>query len=196
MQMRMAPNPRTGDRLPYDAPQTNARASAVLILLYPKGDELFLPLILRTTYNGTHSGQVSFPGGRFEQGDVDSIATALREANEEVGIDPQQVKILGALTPLFVFVSNNLVTPIVAWSDQRPEFSIDAREVAQLLEVPVRHLLDPQNKKTENWQLRDRNTDVPFYTVAGQRVWGATAMMLCEFLSLPAWSENRVVPSL
>ena len=186
VQMRMAPMPRSGGRLPYDALAPNARRSGVLILLYPHHDELYLPLILRPTYEGTHSGQVSFPGGRFEEGDRDIVATALREAQEEVGIDPQQVQVLGSLTPLNVFVSNNLVTPVVAWSEQRPDFSIDKREVAELLEVPLRHLLDPAHHKVETWQLRDRAAQVPFFSVAGQNVWGATAMMLSEFLALPS----------
>lgn len=192
VQMRMAPAPRSGGRLPYDALAPSARRSGVLVLLYPQHDELYLPLILRPTYEGTHSGQVSFPGGRFEEGDRDIVATALREAQEEVGVDPQRVKVLGTLTPLNVFVSNNLVTPVVAWSEQRPDFAIDEREVAKLLEVPLQHLLDPTNHKMETWQLRDRAAEVPFYAVAEQQVWGATAMMLSEFLALPSFATLQV----
>ncbi len=192
--MRMAPNPRSGGRLPYDASRINARSSAVLILLYPHNGELYLPLTLRATYDGMHSGQVSLPGGRSEEGDCNIAATALREANEEVGVDAQSVSVLGALTPLFVFVSNNLVTPIVGWSEQRPNFATNTREVAQLLEVPIRALCDPQNHIVESWQLRDRTADVPFYRVNGQQVWGATAMILSEFLSLPSWSNFARMP--
>lgn len=189
IQMKMAPYPRSGGRLPYDAPKADARHSAVLVLLYPHMGELHLVLTLRPTYDGTHSGQVSFPGGRYEEGDGDLTETALRECHEEIGVRPDEMMVLGRLTPLYVFVSNNMVTPVVAWCDQRPAFAPDEREVAQLLEVPLRHLLDPANRRVEQWELRDRLATVPFYTVAGQKVWGATAMMLGELLALPVFTD-------
>lgn len=188
-QMSMAPNPRSGERLPYDAPRADARQSAVLILLYPHNNELHLVLTLRPTYDGMHSGQVSFPGGRYEEGDENLTATALRECHEEIGVCPDEMTVIGQLTPLYVFVSNNRVTPIMAWCAHRPNFQPDAREVAQLLEVPLRHLLDPANRQVEQWHLRDRLASVPFYAVAGQKVWGATAMILGEMLALPVFMD-------
>jgi 8-oxo-dGTP pyrophosphatase MutT (NUDIX family) len=184
-QMRMAPRPRSGRGFRGD-PGRDARSGGVLVLFYPYAGQVSLPLILRPTYSGVHSGQVGFPGGGREPGDADLTATALREAYEEVGIDPAQVTVLGALTPLFVVASNYLVQPTVAWSERRPDFRLDPYEVAQLLETPIAHLLDPATAHRETWELRGRPIDVPFFAVAGQTVWGATAMMLSELLALPA----------
>ena len=185
-QYRMAPRPRPSGEY-YDQPRVDARQSGVLALLYPHQGELYIPLILRPDYDGVHSGQVGFPGGRREEGDVDIIATALREAQEEVGIEPLQVTIIGQLTQLYVFASNFLVSPILGWSITRPHFQTDPYEVAQLLEVPVRELLDQANHREEEWQLRGRAVTVPFFAVQNQTIWGATAMMLSELLALPAF---------
>ncbi|MCB0125441.1 MAG: CoA pyrophosphatase [Caldilineaceae bacterium] len=196
-QYRMAPRPRTG-RLPYDHSPETARRSGVLILFYPNTnanassnleDAIYLPLILRPTYEGVHSGQVGFPGGGWEEGDADLVATALREAQEEIGVVPEDVRVIGQLSPLYVFASNHLVHPTVAWINHRPHFQPDPREVAQLLEVPLHALLDPTNQRVEQWQLRDRNAEVPFYYIQEQTIWGATAMMLSELLTLPAVAE-------
>lgn len=192
-QYQMAPQPRPSGTLPYDQPRPDARQSGVLVLLYPQHDTLYLPLILRPTYNGVHSGQIGLPGGGFELGDTDLTATALREAYEEIGVNIDQVGVLGQLSSLYVFASNNLVFPTLAWADQRPAFKVDPNEVAQLLEVPLPDLLAPANRHEEEWQLRDRVANVPFYAVQEQRIWGATAMMLSELLAL---SAMQVVPGL
>lgn len=189
-QLRMAPRPRTGDTF-RAAPGDDVRMGGVLALLYPHNGQINLPLILRPTYRGVHSGQVAFPGGGREPGDADLIATALREGNEEVGIDPARVTVLGQLTPLFVFASNYLVQPTLAWSEERPAFQTDPYEVALLLEVPLADLLNPANLRRETWALRGRSVEVPIYAVAGQTIWGATAMMLSELLSLPAIAALR-----
>lgn len=192
-QYQMAPQPRPSGALPYDQPRPDARQSGVLVLLYPHHGTLYLPLILRPTYNGVHSGQVGFPGGGFEAGDMDITATALREAYEEIGVLIDQVVVLGQLSSLYVFASNNLVFPTLAWTAQRPIFKVDPDEVAQLLEVPLPALLAPSNRYEEEWQLRDRVAKVPFYAVQQQKIWGATAMMLSELLAL---SAMQVVPGL
>jgi len=183
-QYQMAPRPRHGD-LPYDAAPATARRSGVLILFYPYQDAVYLPLILRPTYNGVHSGQVGFPGGGQESQDADLIETALREAYEEIGVPPTSVTVLGQLSPLYVFASNNLVHPTVAWIDERPSFQPDPREVALLLETPLADLLNLANRRLETWQLRDRTAEVPFFYLQEQTIWGATAMILSELLALP-----------
>lgn len=129
---------------------------------------------------------MSFPGGGQEAGDADLIATALREAHEEVGIDPATVTVIGQLTPIYIRPSNNLVQPVVGYATARPAFVPDAREVAQLIEAPVLELLDPANQRTEQWELRDRTAHVPIFGIQRQVIWGATAMMLGELLALPA----------
>lgn len=210
-QYRMAPRPRSGGRLPYDQAPVDARHSGVLILFYPhtkaedktltsqltsqwgresKGDQtIYLPLILRPTYDGVHSGQVAFPGGSWEEGDNDIVETALREAEEEIGIDRSQVHVIGELTPLYIYVSNHLVHPTVAWLDQRPHFEADPYEVAMILEMPLQAFLQPENIRTEHWELRDRSAEVPFFYIQKQTIWGATAMMLSELLALPSVSQ-------
>ncbi len=185
VQARMAPLPRSGPSY-RGTPGPTARTGGVLVLFYPYAGHLSLPLILRPTYSGVHSGQVGFPGGGREPEDADLTATALREAYEEVGIDAQRVEVLGALTPLYIVASNYLVQPTVACTDARPDFHLDPYEVAQLLETPVAHLLDPATVRRVTWELRGRQVDVPYYDVAGQTVWGATAMMLSELLALPS----------
>jgi 8-oxo-dGTP pyrophosphatase MutT (NUDIX family) len=181
----MAPKPRPGGEFD-DTPLPHARASSVLILFYPYADTVYLPLILRPTYPGVHSGQVSFPGGGQEAGDADLIATALREAHEEVGLDPAAVTVLGQLTPIYIRPSNNLVQPVVGYAMARPAFVPDAREVAQLIEAPLPEFLDPANQRIEQWELRERTAHVPLFGIQNQVIWGATAMMLGELLALPA----------
>jgi len=151
--------------------------------------KIYLPLILRATYKGVHSGQVGFPGGSWEEGDTDIVATALRETYEEIGVQAKHVQVIGQLSQLYVFASNHLVHPTVAWIDHRPSFRLDAREVAQLIEIPLHELLNPKNTRVEEWQLRDRKAKVPFYSIQGQTIWGATAMMLSELLALPAIAQ-------
>jgi 8-oxo-dGTP pyrophosphatase MutT (NUDIX family) len=182
---QMAPLPRPGWEADF-VPPNPPRQGGVLILLYPKGErgELHLPLIVRPTYEGVHSGQVCFPGGGQEPGDVDMTTTALREAYEEIGVLPDAVTILGQMSRLYIQPSNYEVIPTVGWLPARPSFRLDPYEVAALLEVPLTALLDPANRREEEWQLRQRRVTVPFFAVQEQTVWGATAMMLSELLTL------------
>ena len=184
-QYRMAPRPRTGAER-WDPPRGDARLGGVMALFYPHHGELYLPLILRATYEGAHSGQVSFPGGGMEKMDAHVTATALREAYEEVGAPPDQVRVLGRLTTLYVVPSNYVVVPVVGWIDHRPAFRTDPYEVARLLEVPLALLLDPANRREDEWQLRNRRALVPYFSLDGQTVWGATAMILSELLAVVA----------
>lgn len=189
-QYRMAPQPRAGGGIEDPTP-ANARQGGVLVLFYPLAGQPYLPLILRPTYEGVHSGQVGFPGGGQESGDPDIVATALREAQEEIGIAREPITVLGQLTPLYVFASNYLVHPTVAWMAHPPQFHIDQREVAALIEMPLSALLDPANYRRERWELRGRAVDVPFFHIQNYTIWGATAMMLSELLALPAMTLVR-----
>jgi 8-oxo-dGTP pyrophosphatase MutT (NUDIX family) len=193
VQYRMAPRPRPGGEFD-DAPRPDARRGGVLALLYPHAGEIFLPLILRSTYLGVHSGQIGFPGGGYEATDGDLTATALREAYEEIGVHASQYTVLGQLTPLYVSASNYLVQPIVGWIDYRPTFNPDPYEVAALLEAPLAALLDPATRRVEPWTLRGHEIEVPFFALGGYAVWGATAMMLSELLALPAMQAAPGAP--
>jgi 8-oxo-dGTP pyrophosphatase MutT (NUDIX family) len=179
----MAPLPRPGWEADFQ-PELPPRQGGVLALFYPQADQLYLPLILRPTYDGVHSGQVSLPGGGQEEIDVDISATALREAYEEIGVEAAQVQILGRLSKLYIRPSNYEVTPTVGWIGHPPDFRTDPYEVAKLLEVRLVDLLDPNNRHQEEWQLRDRKANVPFFYVCGQTIWGATAMILSELLAV------------
>jgi 8-oxo-dGTP pyrophosphatase MutT (NUDIX family) len=157
------------------------RKSAVLILLFPVGNSIKTLLIQRPEYDGVHSGQVAFPGGKFEESDVTLQQTALREAFEEVGIIPEMVNIIGNLTDVYITPSNFLVTPFIGIVSEMPTFIADEREVHQLIEVD---LLELNNKAIQaEKMIAQRNgylLKTPYYNIAGLTVWGATAMMISE----------------
>jgi 8-oxo-dGTP pyrophosphatase MutT (NUDIX family) len=110
--------------------------------------------------------------------------TALRETHEELGVDPRSVKVLGGLTPLYIFHSDYCITPYVAARPARPAFVPDPVEVAEVLEVPLLTLLDPAIRREEEWVLHETITRVPFYQMGEHKVWGATAMVLSEFAAV------------
>lgn len=157
--------------------------AGVMILLYTFRDAVYLVLIKRNEYDGHHSGQVSFPGGAFEPGDHTIIQTALRETREELGID-EEIEILGTLTRLHIPVSNFLVHPVVGWAHSRPRFQPDRSEVQYLIETKVGALLDPDSRDAETIFRHGMEIVTPFYKIGKEKVWGATAMILSEFLQL------------
>jgi 8-oxo-dGTP pyrophosphatase MutT (NUDIX family) len=177
-QIKLAPEYRLSS-LRHDPPAT-ARPAGVLILLYAHAGEWHLPLMRRVEDGLIHSGQISLPGGSQEPGE--SIRqTALREACEEIGAACTEVDVLGHLTTIYIQPSNFLVTPTVGQVEHRPEFECDPREVAELIEVPLSTLFDPNVVKREPWTLRGAQVEVPFFQIGTHKVWGATAMILSEF---------------
>ena len=162
----------------------NARPSAVLCLLFPMHDELHVLLMKRREDTSAHSGQVSFPGGSYEATDADMRATALREAQEEVGIASADVDILGALTPLYIPVSNFNVYPFVGYTKQRPVYSLSHSEVSYTIEVPLGELLHTK-RKTVTEVVSPAQPDVKrkvnaYQLKDGTIIWGATAMIISE----------------
>lgn len=182
-QKRLAPRPRAGWN-PSATPQ-GARDASVLVLIYAHQSGWLLPLTRRTDTVAAHRGQISFTGGASELAET-AEATALREAREEIGLEPGEVEVLGRLTKLHIPHSNFLVTPIVGLGATRPIFHIDGREVAEILEVPLTSLLDPETVVEESWQLASGQAQVPLYRLGPHKVWGATAMILAEFLAVVA----------
>ena len=162
----------------------DVKHAAALILLVPHENEYFIPLTVRRPDLLHHPGQISLPGGGIDHGEM-AEAAALREAEEEIGIDPATVRILGSLTPLYVIVSGFVVAPFVGVVESRPVFRPEAREVAEILEVPLADLKDPSRRL---WGKRTREgylIDFPYFLVgSSHQVWGATAMMLSEFVEL------------
>ena len=163
----------------------NYRPSAVLILLYPnEQQQTSVLLIERMTYNGHHSGQIAFPGGKAEPTDTDLQATALREFFEETGADVTPT-VIGKLTPVYIPVSKFMVQPFVSYVNQKPNFSASAYEVNELIEWEINHLLNPDIiKETTIEPTPGYKIKTPYFDVQGKVLWGATAMMLNELKSL------------
>ena len=175
-------------RLPIDMEQydlSKARKGAVLILLYPHEDKINTILTLRPSYDGVHSGQVSFPGGKLDPEDESLAAAALREAAEEVGLDRNEIKLIGNLSNLYIPPSNFLVSPFVGIMDKKPFLKKDDSEVEKIIEVPITYFLDESIKGRKMITPREFvSFETPYYDVEGHTVWGATAMMLSEMMEL------------
>ena len=168
-----------------DVKTANPSIAAVLALFYPDKSNLthFL-LILRANYDGTHSSQVSFPGGKYEQHDKDLQITALRETSEEVGVSMGHIRIMKKMTDTFIPPSNFLVSPFFGFTDSRPEFTIN-HEVEQIIEVKLTDLLNDDSVSSKNLTTSYmKNIEVPCYKFNDTTVWGATAMMLSEIKDL------------
>jgi 8-oxo-dGTP pyrophosphatase MutT (NUDIX family) len=161
----------------------DCREAGVLVLLRPPDDDPAVVLTVRRDHLPDHAGQISFPGGQRE-GDESLPNTALREAEEEIALPPTAVHLLGRLTPLYIPPSNFCVHPFVGRSESAPDLRPTDEEVNHILQVPLTHLLDPATRRTETRTLHGTDVEVPYYDVAGHTVWGATAMMLAEFLAV------------
>jgi len=160
----------------------DTKYSGVLILLYPHKERIHTALMMRPDYGGVHSKQVSFPGGRREEEDDDITQTALREAQEELGIIRESVNVIGQLSELYIPPSKSLVTPIVAYSHTRPDFIPDQREVDEVIEADLFEMFDNKNfNNTEVVTAKYLLKEVPAILYNGYTIWGATAMMLNEF---------------
>lgn len=157
------------------------RVGAVLILLYLKDNERHILLTRRHEALKSHAGQISFPGGRVDEGETFESA-AIREAIEEVGVNPLSLRMMGRLSQLYIPPSDFEVHPFVGWYDSEPNFEPSPDEVAELLEVCLTDLLLPDVRQTETWTIRGYKVKVPYFQVDEHKVWGATAMMLSEFL--------------
>ena len=168
--------------LPITFPNSIATAipAAVLILLSPKQDNICFFLTKRSDAVEHHKGQISLPGGAWEK-EEQLHETAIRETEEEIGIDRHIIQLVGGLTPFYIPVTGFMVHPFIGWCRKRPSTNIQIDEVHKLFTVSLSTLLDDQIFQSENWEIRGQEAVVPFYNFEGRKVWGVTASILSEF---------------
>jgi 8-oxo-dGTP pyrophosphatase MutT (NUDIX family) len=173
---------------------SEAILASVLFLVYPKNGKICFPIIVRPSKNhqDKHRGQLSMPGGKFETSDDSHWDCAIRETQEELGIDASRIEYLGSLTPLWIPISNFMVYPFVGKYPDEPKFIIQPDEVAGVIEMDLIALLDKSNKKNGTISLPSgiELEDVPFFDIEGHKIWGATAMMLNEIVTLLTSGTN------
>ncbi len=162
---------------------SDARRAAVLLVLEPTPAGWSLPAILRPATMKSHAGQVSLPGGMVED-DETPVRTALREFEEELGASSGALQVLGTLAPVFVFISNFEVTPIVALSERPLILRPNPDEVAEVVPLPLRELVDPAYRASHLIRRHELVFRAPYYAIAGRQVWGATSLILAEFVEL------------
>lgn len=179
--LKMAPLERVQYLQNYNYSAQNPKASAVLSLFYPKNGLAHLLLIVRSSYPGVHSSQIAFPGGKKELEDLNLQETALREANEEVGISPTEIEIVKQWSDLYIPPSNFMVSAFMGITQETPNFALQPDEVSGIIELPVEDLLNDslvQNVRMTTSYATD--IEVPAFVINDHIVWGATAMILSE----------------
>ena len=181
-QMRFAPAPPRTGWMPGYFPE-DTRIAAALLLIYPGERGAAIPLTVRASGLARHAGQISLPGGASDPGET-LADTALREASEEIGIDSDSVRILGELTPVHVLVSGFTLHPVVGVTDRRPEFIAATGEVEEVLEVSLHDLRDASRIRRGTRLREGVAVEYPYFDLLGHQVWGATAMVLGEFICL------------
>jgi len=177
--------PYRKETLNTDFSKYNPKLASTLLLFYPSDQLIKFVLIQRPDYSGTHGGQISFPGGKKEENES-LMETAIRETNEEIGVESNAIKILGKLSQVYVPPSNFLITPYIGYLDFTPNFNPDPNEVTKVLEIELNELLKEDvikekiitvGAKTNN----PMNINVPYLDLKNQVVWGATGVILSEF---------------
>ena len=175
--------------LPYvdsiEGPLPDARRAAVLIPVFELHGETHLAFIRRASTLRSHGGEIAFPGGKAEYGESFPVITALREAQEEIGLAPTSIEVLGLLPPVFTVVSNYLITPVVAYLPSGlGTLKLQSSEVTEVILASLRRLSDPAIAHTEQWSRAGKVRTVYFYTYGAHQIWGATGRILAAFLEL------------
>ena len=164
----------------------NTKKSAVLILFFHDDGILKMIVIRRSQYVGIHSGQIAFPGGRFEEEDKDVRTTALREIHEEIGIPEEKIEIIGRLSDIYVPPSNFLISVFVGYLSERPIYKIQEREVDEIIEIPFDDFYKPDVIKEKDFYVNSIKavSMAPYFDVTNAEIWGASAMVISELLDI------------
>ncbi len=182
-QLKMAPKKRKNE-IPIPEINKDTKKNAVLFLLYPKKEKIFTVLIQRKLYDGVHGGQISFPGGRIEENET-LEQTAKRETFEEIGVDIEKITLIGQLTKLYIPPSNNLVYPFVGYVNETPKFIADGHEVSEILEIDLNFFFNEKNIESKLIEFKNQpSMNVPCFIYDSKIIWGATAMIIMEFVDL------------
>jgi 8-oxo-dGTP pyrophosphatase MutT (NUDIX family) len=170
---------------------SSSMMSSVLVLLYPDGDRVFTCLMKRPSTMKHHPGQISFPGGKVEEDDLSAEMTALREAQEEVGIDPSRIQVIGKLSDLYVEVSRFTIQPFLAWTEIKPDFKLEAGEVEELILFPISDFIFEDSFPETEIQTSIGLLSVKYFPCHEGKIWGATAMILAELIEILRNQNNQ-----
>ena len=181
-QSKMSPRPRPGQK-PYAEVESTCLKAGVMLILIERGGSWQIVFIRRTHTVLHHKDQISFPGGQVEPGES-FVQAALRETQEEIGIETVRLRVLGALTPLYIPPSNFCIYPFVSTTPVPDSYVPRPDEVVEVIEIPLLHLMDPANVRQEVRTVRGERVEVPYYAYKQNKVWGATAMVLAEFIDI------------
>jgi len=184
--LKMAPKNRAEELLTKKDEIHDAKKSAVMILFFHDDNGLKMIVIRRSIYVGIHSGQIAFPGGRYEDEDGSVQITALREIEEEIGIVRDKIEVLGRLSDIYVPPSNFLISVFVGYLSEKPQYKIEEREVAEIIEIPFAEFLKQDVIKLKDFYVNSEKvvTNAPYFDITNAEIWGASAMVISELLSV------------
>jgi len=171
-------------RFDYNADFDLRQEGSVLLLMYPSESTIQVVFIRKPFHNGIHGGQISLPGGRIESSDPSFTAAALRETEEEIGVAADAIKVLGSLTPIYVPASNFQVYPFVGYTEHKPNYHPSPHEVQQIIEVSLNKFVNQENRGIKILVRDDKPLKAPCFNVDNHQIWGATAMILSEFVEV------------
>ena len=186
-QLLMAPKHRLAEMEDAKNKIKHARYSGVMILFFVNdNEELCIVFIRRSDYVGIHAGQMGLPGGRYEEKDENTLQTALRETFEEIGIEPEKIKVIGRLTGLYIPPSNFHVDPYIGFLAEKPDYKIDTREVKNVVELKLSDFFSANAIQWKDFKTHgsEKLTSAPFYKIGETEIWGATAMIISELLDM------------
>lgn len=184
--LKLAPEHRADELAAMNGNMSSARKSAVMILLFHDADKLKVVYIRRSVYEGVHSGQIAFPGGRYEKTDADIQATAFRETEEEIGLPAGNIQLLARLSDIYVPPSNFLISVFAGYLSQRPVYKLQEREVDAILEIDVDDLCQPDVVQEKEFVVSSGKKSVKarYFRTPNADIWGASAMITAELLDL------------